>query len=211
MTGNVSEQGCFGPADARSPAPRIRDAVATTQARLDQRFRQGEPVAALVEARARFVDDVLTHAWRRFGLDDHAHRALVAVGGYGRGELHPGSDIDLLILTRRAMRGDAGEKVRDFLAFLWDVGLAVGNSVRTVRECVAESRRDVTVATNLMDGRLICGSADLVTTSSTTPARTWSRTSRTAPAGCATSRRSPGSQGAISGRRRSASWRTTES
>ena len=162
MTGIASVHGCSALADVQSPASRVREAVAATQARLDERFRQGEPVTTLVAARAHFVDDVLALAWRRFGLDDHARRALVAVGGYGRGELHPGSDIDLLILTRRAMRGDVGERVRDFLAFLWDVGLAVGNSVRTVRECTAEARRDVTVATNLMDGRLVCGSEDLV-------------------------------------------------
>ena len=176
MTGNVSVQGCFALADGQEPASRIRDAVAATQARLDERFRDGEPVTALVEERARFVDDILAHAWHRFGLDDHAHRALVAVGGYGRGELHPGSDIDLLILTRGAMRGDAGERVKDFVAFLWDIGLAVGISVRTVRECVAEARRDVTVATNLMDGRLVCGSAGLVARmrEHTGPRRIWS-------------------------------------
>ena len=172
----MSVQGCFALADDQEPAPRIRDAVAATQARLDERFRRGEPVTALVAERARFVDDVLAHAWHRFGLDDHAHRALVAVGGYGRGELHPGSDIDLLILARRAMRGDARERVKDFVAFLWDIGLAVGNSVRTVRECVAEARRDVTVATNLMDGRLVCGSSGLVSQmrEHTGPRRIWS-------------------------------------
>ena len=172
----MNVQGCFALADDQAPAPRIRDAVAATQARLDGRFRTGEPVTALVEERARFVDDVLAHAWHRFGLDDHAHRALVAVGGYGRGELHPGSDIDLLILARRPMRGDARERVKDFVAFLWDIGLAVGNSVRTVRECVAEARRDVTVATNLMDGRLVCGSSDLFSRmrEHTGPRRIWS-------------------------------------
>ena len=171
----MSVQGCFALADDQEPAPRIRDAVAATQARLDERFRRGEPVTALVEERARFVDDVLAHAWHRFGLDDHAHRALVAVGGYGRGELHPGSDIDLLILARRAMRGDARERVKDFVAFLWDIGLAVGNSVRTVRECVAEARRDVTVATNLMDGRPVCGSQGLFSQmrEHTGPRRIW--------------------------------------
>ena len=176
MTGTASVHGCSALVDVQSPASRIREAVAETQARLDERFRQGEPVTTLVAARAHFVDDVLGLAWRRFGLDDHTRRALVAVGGYGRGELHPGSDIDLLILTRRAMRGDVGERVRDFLAFLWDVGLAVGNSVRTVRECTAEARRDVTVATNLMDGRLVCGSEDLVTRmrECTGPGHIWS-------------------------------------
>ena len=164
------------PSDVHAPLPTVRDALAAAQSRLELRFRQGEPVTSLVGARSRFVDAVLALAWRRFGLDDHSRRALVAVGGYGRGELHPGSDIDLLILTRRTMRTDGSEKIKRFLAFLWDIGLAVGNSVRTVRECVNEARRDVTVATNLMEGRLVCGSADLFARmlERTGPNRIWS-------------------------------------
>ena len=164
------------PSDVHAPLPYVRGALAAAQSRLDARFREGEPVTALVEARSRFVDAVLVLAWRRFGLDDHARHALVAVGGYGRGELHPGSDVDLLILTHRAMRDGERERVKGFLAFLWDVGLAVGNSVRTVRECVNEARRDVTVATNLMEGRLVCGSAGLLATmhERTGPERIWS-------------------------------------
>ncbi len=164
------------PSDVHAPLPTVRDALAAAQSRLELRFRQGEPVTSLVGARSRFVDAVLALAWRRFGLDDHSRRALVAVGGYGRGELHPGSDIDLLILTRRTMRTDESEKFKRFLAFLWDIGLAVGNSVRTVRECVDEARRDVTVATNLMEGRLVCGSADLFARmlERTGPSRIWS-------------------------------------
>ena len=164
------------PGDVHAPLPYVRKALAAAQSRLDARFRQGAPVTTLVETRSRFVDAVLALAWRRFGLDDQARRALVAVGGYGRSELHPGSDIDLLILTHRAMRGGEREKVKGFLAFLWDIGLAVGNSVRTVRECVNEARRDVTVATNLMEGRLVCGSADLLARmhERTGPRRIWS-------------------------------------
>ena len=167
------------PSDVHAPLRAVlREALAAAQSHLEARFRQGEPVATLVAARSRFVDGVLVLAWRRFGLDDRSHRALVAVGGYGRGELHPGSDIDLLLLTRRAVRKgeDESEKIKRFLAFLWDIGLAVGNSVRTVRECVNEARRDVTVATNLMEGRLVCGSADLFARmlERTGPGRIWS-------------------------------------
>ena len=151
-----------GVREVHAPLADVRHTVAAAQSGLEARFRQGEPVTALVEARSRIVDGVLALAWRRFGLGGHAHRALVAVGGYGRGELHPGSDIDLLVLTRKAVRGADREKIKDFLAFLWDIGLAVGNSVRTVGECVSEARRDVTVATNLMEGRLVCGSAHLL-------------------------------------------------
>ncbi|MDD9980269.1 MAG: [protein-PII] uridylyltransferase [Gammaproteobacteria bacterium] len=163
--------------DVHAPLACVRDAIAAAQSRLESRFRQGEPVDTLVETRSRFVDGILVLAWRRFELDDRdARHALVAVGGYGRGELHPGSDIDLLILARRAMRDGESDRIRSFLAFLWDIGLAVGNSVRTVRECVNEARRDVTVATNLMEGRLVCGSADLFARmrERTGPERIWS-------------------------------------
>ena len=164
------------PRDADTPLPRVRAAVAAARSSLEERFRRGEPVDTLLAARSRFTDDVLDLAWRRFGLDAHPGRALVAAGGYGRGELHPHSDVDLLILTRKAMRGGEKEKVKGFLAFLWDVGLAVGNSVRTVRECVDEARRDVTVATNFMDSRLVRGSAPLLATmhERTGPGRVWS-------------------------------------
>ena len=164
------------PSDVHAPLRAVREALAAAQSHLEVRFRQGEPVATLVAARSRFVDGVLALAWRRFGLDVRAHRTLVAVGGYGRGELHPGSDIDLLLLTRRTMRNGESERFRRFLAFLWDIGLAVGSSVRTGRECVNEARRDVTVATNLMEGRLVCGSADLFARmlERTGPGRIWS-------------------------------------
>ena len=164
------------PIHPNAPLPDVRDAVAAMRTRLEARFLRGESVTALVEARSRFIDHILALAWRRFDLDDDERRALVAVGGYGRGELHPGSDIDLLILTRRAMRGEERERVNGFLAFLWDIGLAVGSSVRTVRECVNEARSDVTVATNLMDGRLVGGSAGLCARmrERTGPPRIWS-------------------------------------
>ena len=164
------------PRDADTPLPRVRAAVAAARSSLEERFRRGEPVDTLLAARSRFTDDVLDLAWRRFGLDAHPGHALVAAGGYGRGELHPHSDVDLLILTRKAMRDGEKEKVKGFLAFLWDVGLAVGNSVRSVRECVDEARRDVTVATNFMDSRLVRGSAPLLATmhERTGPGRIWS-------------------------------------
>ena len=164
------------PRDAHASLSGVREAVTAMQAHLEARFHRGDPVTALVGGRSRFVDDVLALAWRRFDLDDPVRRALVAVGGYGRGELHPGSDIDLLILVRRAMPRDEGEKVKGFLAFLWDIGLAVGHSTRTVRECVSEARRDVAVATNLMEGRLVCGSAALFARmrEHTGPTRIWS-------------------------------------
>ena len=101
-------------------------------------------------AHAAIIDDLLIGLWR-FHAMDSAHIALVAVGGYGRGELHPGSDIDIMLLLDDA-DPDNG-KLSDFVAALWDAGLEIGHSVRTVRDCEDEARRDVTVLTTLMESR----------------------------------------------------------
>ena len=113
-------------------APPLRAALARVRDRLEERFWAGGDVAALVRARARALDAVLGHAWVAH-LARHGDRlALVAVGGYGRGELHPWSDVDLLVLTERDRDQDCEAALERFLTFLWDIGLEVGHSVRTV-------------------------------------------------------------------------------
>ena len=82
---------------------------------------------------------------------------LVAVGGYGRGELHPCSDIDVLILLPKSEVADGHEGIERFLTFLWDIGLEVGHSVRTIDDCQRESAADVSVATTLIEARLLAG------------------------------------------------------
>ena len=135
----------------------FRQVLADGDARLKQRFADDEPVEALVRDRARIVDIVLRRAWT---LHVGAHEKdvdLIAVGGYGRGELHPCSDIDVLILLPKGeMDGDHAGLER-FLAFLWDIGLEVGHSVRTIDDCQRESAADVSVATTFIEARLLCG------------------------------------------------------
>ena len=81
----------------------------------------------------------------------------MAVGGYGRGELHPQSDIDLLVLLEGKTERNADEAIGRFLTFLWDIGLEAGHSVRTLDDCEAQARSDVTVLTTLMETRLLHG------------------------------------------------------
>ncbi len=129
---------------------------------LKERFVEGTPAAELVPLRAWVVDQLLIRAWQRLdhgGDDDDL--ALIAVGGYGRGELHPHSDIDLLILLRHSASPAFRDAIAAFLRCLWDIGLEVGHSVRSLHECVHESARDVTVATNMMEARLLAGSQEL--------------------------------------------------
>ncbi|MDG4869376.1 nucleotidyltransferase domain-containing protein, partial [Guyparkeria sp. 1SP6A2] len=83
--------------------------------------------------------------------------ALVAVGGYGRGELHPHSDIDLLLLLEHDDDTPYREPLSAFVTFLWDIGLEIGHSVRSLNDCEREAEADVTVITNLLESRLIAG------------------------------------------------------
>ena len=118
------------------------------------------PVQELVAFRAQRMDQLLRALWQRWGMNSRL--SLVAVGGYGRGELHPHSDIDLMVLRARGRaKAEDEQRIRAFLTLLWDMGLEVGHSVRTVEECEREFAGDVTVATNLMESRLLFGNLPL--------------------------------------------------
>jgi [protein-PII] uridylyltransferase len=112
----------------------------------------------LVRALARHVDGVLAALWEQSGLPRGA--ALLAVGGYGRGELFPYSDVDVLVLLPGEQPLDAAGQaaVEAFVTACWDIGLEIGSSVRSVAQCLAEAARDVTVQTALLESRLVCGS-----------------------------------------------------
>ena len=116
------------------------------------------PVNQLVTGRAQFVDALLCHLWELFGLASEQDLALCAVGGYGRGHLQPYSDIDLLIVSKKPLKQDAQEKVGQFITLLWDIKLDVGQSVRTIKETVKLAKDDISIATNLVESRLLCGS-----------------------------------------------------
>lgn len=134
-------------------------------------FRESRPTAPaatrLVRALARHVDQTLLELWEHAMMPPGA--ALVAVGGYGRAELYPHSDVDVLVLlppgdelANARMAGSSNDalksSVEGFITACWDIGLEIGSSVRTVDECIAESERDVTVQTALLESRYLCGS-----------------------------------------------------
>ncbi|HKZ74936.1 MAG TPA: [protein-PII] uridylyltransferase, partial [Steroidobacteraceae bacterium] len=138
-----------------------RDLLRQAHEELKTHFAAEEPVESLVHARAALVDLTLREVWHAQLASRDAVWALVAVGGYGRGELHPASDVDLLLLVPAAL--DEGERgrVERLVAFLWDIGLEVGHSVRTVEECAEESASDVGTMTTLLEARVLAGSRAL--------------------------------------------------
>ena len=124
-----------------------------------EHFRATRPTAdaatQLVRALARHVDATLCTLWTECAMPQGA--ALVAVGGFGRGELFPYSDVDVLVLLPAQAQAANNGAVEQFVTACWDVGLEIGSSVRSIEECLAESARDVTVQTALLEARLVCG------------------------------------------------------
>jgi len=165
-------------AGLKDPAPREpaawREALALGSRLTHERFEQGAPASTLLAVRTAVVDRVLTRLWASEGaaLDG---LALLAVGGYGRGELHPRSDIDIAVLIPRRDDADVTERLSAWLTGLWDLGIEIGHSVRTVPECEIEAAADITVVTNLIEARLLCGSAELkrLMDSVISPAHIW--------------------------------------
>jgi len=143
--------------DGEDRTAAFRQALADGDASLKVRFADDEPVEALVRDRARMVDVVLRKAWALHTGTREKDVDLIAVGGYGRGELHPCSDIDVMILLPKSDVADGHEGIERFLTFLWDIGLEVGHSVRTIDDCQHESAADVSVASALIEARVLAG------------------------------------------------------
>jgi [protein-PII] uridylyltransferase len=146
--------------DNENEIQRCKAAIASTTQYLHQQFRQGAQARDLIRQRAMFIDTLLGILWDRQNWEP-SELAMVAVGGYGRGELHPHSDVDLLFLL-----GSNGEDCKDvlseFLTLLWDIGLNIGHSVRDVADCVEQAAGDITIVTNLMEARIIRGPEHLM-------------------------------------------------
>jgi [protein-PII] uridylyltransferase len=119
---------------------------------------------ALIRSLTRHVDTTLIELWLRSAMP--ARAALVAVGGYGRGELFPHSDVDVLVLLPTSDAGTDAMRatIEGFITACWDIGVEIGSSVRTVDECVEEAERDVTVRTAMLESRLVFGSKRLFET-----------------------------------------------
>jgi [protein-PII] uridylyltransferase len=122
-------------------------------------FSLGGKPELMLSALRKCVDTALIKAWVECKLPTSA--SLVAVGGYGRGELFPYSDVDVLILIEQPPDASTTEKLEELVQVLWDIGLELGHSIRTINECLDEAAADITVQTSLLEARLITGNLSL--------------------------------------------------
>jgi [protein-PII] uridylyltransferase len=140
---------------------RFKSYIQQKSLELHQKFDPQQSVGVLLQERSEVIDEILTSAWQYFLSNQAEKHSLIAVGGYGRQELFPHSDIDIQILTDSHDDPIVQERVTNFSIFLWDIGLKPGLSVRTVEECASEAIDDQTVMTCLLENRLLTGSIDL--------------------------------------------------
>ena len=137
----------------------IRDSLQSSRQDAIRSYRQSLRPDALLAALSRCADQTLNKLLERYPLPEGA--TLAAVGGYGRGELFPFSDVDLLILLQGEPDSKAEASLSGLVAAMWDVGLEPGYSVRTIEQCVKEARADITVETSLLESRWIAGNKSL--------------------------------------------------
>ncbi len=157
----------------------LKDTLQNNNDELHQQFIEGVNIADILRSRSQLIDRLLQDMWQKHQLDElkNMHQlTLVAVGGYGREEMHPASDIDLLVLLGEEPDSETENKLSDFVTELWDLGLEIGHSVRTIDECIEEATADLTVITNIIESRYLCGNHTLFTDlkSQVTPDKIWS-------------------------------------
>ena len=163
-------------AQSSNKIPIFKHAIKYAQETLFALFDNNTPIDQLIRARSQFVDTLMIQAWKAFfSTDANSDIALIAVGGYGRAELHPYSDVDILILLEHDNVDLYKDALEGFITFLWDIGIEIGSSVRTLQECIDESAKDITIATNIVESRLITGSESLfnLLNTSTGPDKIW--------------------------------------
>ena len=142
-------------APTRAAIAAVRDTIRDGEKALADNYLERPLTGSYLKGRTSLVDGAIKSLWRSFALP--ADIALIATGGYGRGELHPYSDIDLLILLPDVVSAESESRLTGFVGALWDIGLHIGHSVRTIEECVEAARNDVTIQTNLLEKRLLAG------------------------------------------------------
>ncbi|AGH76937.1 PII uridylyl-transferase [Xanthomonas axonopodis Xac29-1] len=157
MTDTPAERPDPGVAGDADWAAQARPLLVHVDMRLCKRFDQGEPIERLVALRARAVDQLMRNAWMRC-IPADSGLSLHAVGGYGRGELFPRSDVDVLVLGDTAAQQQHEQALARLFALLWDVGLPISHAVRPPAQCTAAAA-DQTVLTALIESRALVADA----------------------------------------------------
>ena len=141
------------------PLPVLRERLKSGREALAANYLQHPEASRYLTRHAALVDGVLGEINALTGLPESF--CLAAVGGYGRGELFPGSDVDVLLLLPDAATPDQQATLENWVRGCWDIGLEIGHSIRTVGECMAGADADITVETNLLEARFLWGSTGL--------------------------------------------------
>ncbi|MEB6565420.1 MULTISPECIES: [protein-PII] uridylyltransferase [Acinetobacter] len=140
---------------------------------LQQCFENGQSIREVILARSNLIDEALTFLWQHAELDQ-TDLSLFAVGGYGRKEMLPYSDVDIMILSEDAISPEQEQLISTFISSLWDVGnFKPATSVRTIQDCVIQATSDLTVATALIEARLITGNTQLAKWPRRIVSQTW--------------------------------------
>ncbi|MFZ4537918.1 [protein-PII] uridylyltransferase [Propionivibrio sp.] len=138
---------------------RYKSRLQSGQAAVREHYLSDPDPARLLHERCQLIDEVLRELWKELCFPESL--ALVAVGGFGRGELYPASDVDLLLLLPESPDASLTELLEQLVGLFWDIGLEIGHSVRTVEECLGEAAGDLTVQTALVEARLLTGDETL--------------------------------------------------
>lgn len=154
----------------------IREVLKQNNQSLQEKFKNNINISSLLKERSQTIDKILQDMWLETGLSQSSKTSLIAVGGYGREEMHPASDVDLLILLTDEPEAELQEQLSNYVTNLWDLGLEIGHSVRTLDECINEASNDLTIITNLIESRFLCGSEALFSQlqAQITPDKLWS-------------------------------------
>lgn len=145
-----------------------------TELYLKQKFEQhDQSIRQLITVRSKMIDQILEYLWSTFQLDQ-SHLALFAVGGYGRQEMLPASDVDLMIFSEHDFSAEQEQKITQFISTLWDIGqFKPAVSVRTLQQCIEGAKHDITIATSLIEARLIIGNATIARYPRQIVSQTW--------------------------------------
>ncbi len=143
-----------------SPA-QLKETLEHNNEDCQQDFDAGLDISLILKKRTHSIDQLLLQLWAEANLGHFIKASLIAVGGYGREEMHPASDIDLLILLDKKPNKKAQQAISEYVTRLWDLGLEIGHSVRTIKEAVRAAKDDQTVITNMIESRYLCGDVAL--------------------------------------------------